>query len=170
MSHEDRIFQWPSNRSLILRKSTTRLVIHCTATRAGNFVDASTVDRWHRDLGWAGIGYHYLIRLDGTIEAGRPINAVGSHVSGFNSNSISICYVGGLDKQGQPKDTRTPEQKASMKLLRKSLLATYRTIVDTCGHRDLSPDKNGDGVVEPHEWLKACPCWDVRAEVKAGNL
>lgn len=167
---QDRIFVWPTNRSVTTRKSTTRLVVHCTATREGNFVDATTVDKWHRDQKWAGIGYHYLIRLDGTIEAGRPINAVGSHVAGFNSNSISIVYVGGLDKQGVPKDTRTYEQKASMKLLRKSLLAQYRTIVDTCGHRDLSPDKDGDGVVEKHEWLKACPCFSVRDEVTAGNL
>ena len=170
MSHEDRIFQWPSNRPLTLRKSTTRLVIHCTATRAGNFLDATTVDKWHRDQRWAGIGYHYLIRLDGTIESGRPINAVGSHVAGHNSNSVSICYVGGLDKQGKPKDTRTGNQKDSMKLLRKSLLATYRTITDTCGHRDLSPDKDGDGVVEPHEYLKMCPCFDTRADIAAGKL
>ena len=166
---KDRIFVWPAGRPTTFRKATKRLVIHCTATREGNFLDATTVDQWHRDQKWAGIGYHYLIRLDGTIEAGRPEDTAGSHVSGHNSDSLSIVYVGGLDKQGKPKDTRTPEQKTAMKLLRASLFAKYR-FADTCGHRDLSPDKDGDGVVEKHEWLKECPCFPVRDEVKAGRL
>ena len=166
----DRIFRWPLGRPLTTRKSTKRLVIHCTATREGQDIDATTVDGWHLKQGWAGIGYHYLVGLDGSIEAGRPLPAVGSGVSGFNADSVHVVYVGGLDRQGQPKDTRTPEQKAAMKQLRAHILAQYRTIADTCGHRDLSPDKDRDGVVEPHEWLKACPCFDVRAEVAAGRL
>lgn len=156
----DRIFRWPANRPATPRRATTKLAIHCTATREGQDIDATTIDGWHRKQGWAGIGYHYVVHLDGTIEQGRPENAIGSHIAGHNADSIGIVYVGGLDRQGRPKDTRTPEQKAAMAMLVRSLKAKYR-FARIGGHRDYSPDKDGDGVVEPHEWLKACPCFSV---------
>jgi N-acetyl-anhydromuramyl-L-alanine amidase AmpD len=160
----DRIFQWPESRPITRRKTTTGIAIHCTATREGRHYDATTVDQWHKDLKWAGIGYHYLIRLDGTIEAGRPEDAVGSHIAGHNSNTVAVVYVGGLDAAGKPKDTRTPEQKAALKQLVTHLAAKYRkTLTKIGGHRDWSPDKNRNGVIDKHEWLKDCPCFDVVA-------
>lgn len=143
-------------------KAIKRVFIHCTATREGQDIDAATIKTWHLKQGWKDIGYHFVIRLDGTIERGRDEAAPGSHVAGFNTGSIGVVYVGGLDAQGAPKDTRTPEQREAMQRLVRELVAAYPG-ADVLGHRDASPDKDGDGVIEPHEFLKACPCFDVRA-------
>lgn len=143
-----------------------RIVIHCTATREGHDVTAATIRGWHKKQGWSDIGYHYVIRLDGTVEAGRSLDKVGSHVRGWNSGSAAIVYVGGLDANGKAKDTRTPAQKKALASLIRQLRAQYP--VPVLGHRDLSPDKDGDGVVEKHEWLKDCPCFDAPAWFAAG--
>lgn len=158
----DRIFQWPTSRTLGKRNRTTGIAVHCTATREGQSFDATDIDGWHRKLGWKGIGYHYVIHLDGTVEAGRPEDTVGSHINGHNSETIGVVYVGGLDANGKAKDTRTPEQKAAMAFLVRSLAAKYRkTLTKIGGHRDWSPDRNHNGVIERHEWLKDCPCFSV---------
>ena len=81
------------------------LIVHCTATARGKDFTAADVDRWHRQQGWNMIGYHYLVRLDGTIEKGRPETMQGAHCKGYNYQSLGICYVGGLDAQG-----RRPEE------------------------------------------------------------
>lgn len=143
-------------------KGIKRIVIHCTATREGQDVDAATIRKWHVGQGWRDIGYHFVIRLDGSVERGRPEDQVGSHVQGFNTGSIGVVYAGGLDRQGRPKDTRTPEQTQAMARLVGELVKAYSG-AKVMGHRDLSPDKDGDGVVEQHEWLKDCPCFDVGA-------
>lgn len=147
------------------------IVIHCSATRAGQDVRAADIDKWHKERGFAMIGYNYVINLDGTVEVGRPLSRDGAHcntagVSGlsYNKHSIGICYVGGLDKDGNPADTRTPEQKLSMLNLVNNLMEACPDIVEVIGHRDASPDKNGNGVIERNEWIKQCPCFDVRAE------
>lgn len=142
-------------------KGIRRIFIHCSATREGQDIDAATIKRWHLAQGWSDIGYHFVIRIDGTIEHGRAENVAGSHVQGFNTGSIGVVYIGGLDPQGRTKDTRTPAQKAAMARLVRELVKAYPGS-DVLGHRDASPDRDGDGVVEPHEWLKACPCFDVR--------
>lgn len=142
-------------------RNISRIFIHCTATREGQDIDAATIRRWHRDKGWSDIGYHFVIRLDGTIEKGRAEETPGSHVAGFNTGSIGVVYAGGLDAQGRPKDTRTPAQEQAMRDLVRALVAAYPG-AQVLGHRDISPDRDGDGKVEPHEWLKACPCFDVR--------
>ena len=99
------------------------------------------------------------------MEKTRPLALVGAHVKGYNKYSIGICYEGGLDAQGCPKDTRTPEQRAALRLLVHQLLRRFHGEVRVCGHRDLSPDRNGDGVVEPEEWVKVCPCFEVATEL-----
>ncbi|MDE6348025.1 MAG: N-acetylmuramoyl-L-alanine amidase, partial [Bacteroides sp.] len=104
-------------------------------------------------------------RRDGTTVRTRPLELVGAHVQGYNKHSIGICYEGGLDAQGRPKDTRTPEQRTVLRLLVAQLLRRFKGNVRVCGHRDLSPDLNGNGTVEPNEWLKACPCFDVSTEL-----
>lgn len=143
-------------------KGIKRIAIHCTATREGQDVSAATIKGWHLNQGWNDIGYHFVIRLDGTVERGRAEHIPGSHVRGFNAGSIAIVYVGGLDAQGKCKDTRTPAQNAAMVELVRALLVKYPG-ADVLGHRDHSPDTDGDGVIERHEWLKECPCFDVRA-------
>lgn len=151
-------------------KTIDSIVIHCSATRAGQDVRAADIDKWHKERGFAMIGYNYVIDLDGTVETGRPLSMDGAHcntagLSGqsYNKHSIGICYVGGLDENGNPADTRTPEQKLSMANLVNKLRDEY-PIVEVIGHRDASPDRNGDGVISHSEWVKQCPCFDVKSE------
>ena len=147
-----------------------KIVIHCTATREGQAHTAKDIDSWHRLRGWDGIGYHWVVQLDGTIEKGRDEARPGSHVKGHNADSIGVVYVGGLAANGQtPKDTRAPEQKRALKSLMITLQAKYPG-TSVLGHRDLSPDLDGDGVVERHEWLKDCPCFDVAAWLREEGL
>ena len=90
------------------------IIIHCSATKAGQDFHASDIDRWHKERGFDCIGYHRVIDLDGTIEKGRNISKPGAHCKGHNADSIGICYIGGLDKDGNPADTRTEAQKESL--------------------------------------------------------
>lgn len=152
-----------------------KIVIHTTATFEGKPFDAKAIDAMHRRMGWKMIGYHWVVLLDGTIEKGRDEEMVGSHVRGHNTNSIGVVYVGGLGRDGKgrivAKDTRTCEQKVALAKLIHELSKRYPTAV-IMGHRDLSPDKDGDGVVERHEWLKECPCFTVKdwlKEIGLGN-
>ena len=127
----------------------TLIIVHCSAVRPDQTSSAAQRDTWHRRRGWKlGIGYHYVIRRDGTIEPGRPEWMIGAHchVKGQNHNahSIGICYEGGLDIRGQPADTRTPAQKAAMRTLLEELHVRYPRAV-IVGHHDLNPQKD-------------CPC------------
>jgi len=152
------------------KQNIDAIVIHCSATRAGQDVRAADIDKWHKERGFAMIGYNYVIDIDGTVEDGRPLSRDGAHcntagLSGksYNKHSIGICYVGGLDKNGNPADTRTPEQKQALADLVYQLINEY-PIVEVIGHRDASPDKNKDGKITPNEWIKQCPCFSVRDE------
>ena len=82
------------------------IIVHCSATKAGQDFTAADIDRWHRERGFNGIGYHYVIRLDGRLEKGREIDLAGAHCKGWNERSVGICYIGGLDENGHPADTR----------------------------------------------------------------
>lgn len=146
------------------------IVIHTSATREGQDVRMSDIDKWHKERGFACCGYHYVIDLDGKVEVGRPLSMDGAHcntkgLSGkpYNKHSVGICYVGGLDKNGNAKDTRTEAQKKAMRELIDSLMDKY-PIIEVIGHRDASPDQNGDGQITKNEWIKLCPCFEVRAE------
>lgn len=136
------------------------IVIHCSATREDRDFTEYDLDTCHRRRGFNGPGYHYYIRKDGRIINTRPIEKIGAHAKGHNAHSIGVCYEGGLDNHGQPKDTRTQEQKQAMDGLVKDLLKRFPES-RVCGHRDLSPDLNGNGEIEPEEWIKECPCFKV---------
>jgi len=139
------------------------IVIHCSATKEGVNVSAATIDTWHKRRGWNGIGYHYVIGIDGKIEAGRPVNTMGAHVGGGgNRASIGIAYIGGVDANLKAKDTRTEAQKKSLIKIIEILKNIYPQ-ASIHGHRDYSVDKDGDGV-EPHEFMKMCPCFDAEVE------
>ena len=129
------------------------IIIHCSATKAGQDFRAKDIDRWHRERGWDGIGYHKVIDLNGTIEPGRSEAKPGAHCKGHNSDSIGICYIGGLDKNGKPADTRTELQKAALA----GLVADYKRRFPNAkvvGHRDM-PNVH-----------KACPCFNAKEEYK----
>lgn len=140
-----------------------RIVIHCSATKCTQDFAAAQVKVGHIARGFRTWGYHYYIRKSGLIEPMRTIEEIGAHAQGFNSNSIGICYEGGLDASGNPADTRTSEQKASLVALLNELMSKFE-ILYLDGHRDLSPDLNDNGIVEPFEWIKMCPCFDVHLE------
>lgn len=153
------------------KQNIDAIVIHCTASRAGQDLRAADIDKMHQERGFACIGYNYVIDLDGTVEVGRPLNRDGAHcntagLSGksYNKHSIGICYVGGLDRDGNASDTRTTAQKAALVDLVYRLLDEYPTIKEVIGHRDASPDKDGDGKISKNEWIKQCPCFSVRDE------
>ena len=91
---------------------------------------------------------------------GRPLQEVGAHCKDHNKHSIGICYEGGLDAFGVPCDTRTHAQRQSMRALLEQLSAQFPSAI-IMGHRDLSPDMDGNGRIDPEEWVKQCPCFDV---------
>lgn len=131
-----------------------RIVVHCSATQEGKDYRKADVDRWHRAKGWNGCGYHYVIGLDGKIELGRNIEDKGAHVGAYNPGSVGIVYIGGLDKWGKAKDTRTEAQKESLLWLLTEMRRLYPSAV-IIGHRDLPGVK------------KACPCFDAKKEYNA---
>lgn len=140
------------------------IVVHCSATPEGRDVTAADINKMHIARGFKKIGYHYVVRLDGTVETGRKENEIGAHAKGYNANSIGVCYVGGVASDGKtPKDTRTPAQKSALKKLLHTLKQRYPD-ARIVGHRDLSPDTNHNGKVDKWEWIKACPCFDAIPE------
>lgn len=139
------------------------IVIHCTATRENQDLSRAQLKQMHLDRGFSDIGYHFYVRKSGQIEYGRAVMFRGAHVKGHNARSIGISYEGGLDADGKPKDTRTCEQIESLANLVSILKHSFGKL-KVVGHRDLSPDLDGDGKVEEHEWLKQCPCFNAIEE------
>lgn len=144
----------------MLRKKTTLLVVHVTATPPNQDIGVKEVRAMHKARGFSDIGYHFVIRRDGRVEAGRPEKDTGAHVAGFNSISIGISMVGGVNAKGKAEDNATPAQYAALEAKLAELAAKYPD-ARICGHRDLSPDGNRDGVIVPAEWIKECPCFNA---------
>lgn len=136
-----------------MKRKIEKLIIHCSATREGQHIDVDTIRDWHvNGRGWSDIGYHYVIYLDGSIHPGRPIERSGAHTKGYNSTSIGICYIGGVETDGKtPKDTRTPEQKSALDGLLFDLTEQFPKAT-IHGHNEFAN--------------KACPSFDVQAEYK----
>lgn len=141
------------------------IVIHCSATKENKDYSVEDIKKWHLQRGFNDVGYHFVIKLDGTIELGRSLDKIGAHVTGNNTGSIGICYIGGLNSNGKAKDTRTIEQKQSLIDL-VTILKTFISIKEVKGHRDYSKDLNNNGIIEPFEYMKDCPCFDVKKEFK----
>ena len=135
-------------------RKINKLIVHCTATPEFKNFDIEDVRDWHvKGNGWSDIGYHYLIKLDGTVQEGRPINKIGAHVGGHNRDSIGIAYVGGMDKDmNEWIDTRTEQQKDSLFNLLMDLKYSFADSV-VYGHNDFT-DK------------KVCPCFNAKEEYK----
>ena len=105
-------------------KTIDAIIIHCSATRVGQDLRAKDIDRMHKQRGFNQIGYNFVIDLDGLVENGRPLSLDGAHCNtkgfsaeSYNKHSIGICYIGGLDVNGNPEDTRTDAQKAALREL-----------------------------------------------------
>ena len=142
-----------------------RIVIHCSGGPASQ--KAQSIVNYHLrpvaagGRGWKAPGYHYIIESDGSVHRVWPEDKTANGAKGFNLDSIHICYTGGVDSEGKCRDTRTEAQKRSLRSLVGEIMSR-RGINEVVGHRDLSPDLNGDGRLTPDEWIKACPCFDVR--------
>lgn len=132
------------------RKSTKLILVHCTATKPHQDIGVREVRQWHKhDNGWLDVGYHFIIRRNGVIEDGRPVNVVGAHASGFNSDSVGVCLVGGIDSKGEADANFTIEQYQSLKVLLDTLKDKYPE-AQVKGHRDVN---NG----------KECPSFDIHS-------
>ena len=130
-------------------KSVDYIVVHCAATPETMDIGVEEIRQWHRQKGWLDVGYHYVIRRDGTIENGRPRGAPGAHARGFNHISLGICLIGGVES-----DKKTPESNythAQWDALGSLVADLHEMYPDAkiLGHRDL-----------PHV-NKACPSFDV---------
>jgi N-acetylmuramoyl-L-alanine amidase len=126
-----------------------RIIIHCSATNPSMDIGAPEIERWHRDRGWNGIGYHWVIRRSGDVESGRSEAIAGAHVAGHNSDSIGICLVGGVDAKNRPDSNFTRHQWAALDHLVTQLLIRFPG-AEVSGHRDWTD-------------AKACPSFDVKS-------
>ena len=138
-----------------LKKSTrtiNEIIVHCSATPEGKDYTLDTIRQWHLQRGFSDIGYHYVIHPDGKVEEGRDVNIAGAHCSGHNSKSSGICYIGGMTADNKKaKDTRTEEQRKSLKVLLMAMRKLYPS-ASIHGHRDFA--------------AKDCPSFDATEEYK----
>ena len=143
---------WKKLNDYSLVKSTRtikEIIVHCSATKEGQDFTIADIKKWHLARGFSDIGYHYIIYRDGSIHTGRNVNISGAHCEGHNSYSIGVCYIGGLDKNLKPKDTRTDAQKDTLLKLLKQLKQLYPKAT-IHGHYEYAN--------------KACPCFNVKEE------
>lgn len=129
------------------RESTDAIFVHCSATKPHQSIGVREIRQWHKEQGWLDVGYHFIIKRDGTVEAGRDEMAVGSHAKGYNATSIGVCLVGGIDDRGKPEANFTPAQMQSLRSLLVTLMAKYEG-PSLRAHHDVAP--------------KACPSFDLR--------
>lgn len=134
----------------MIRRKTDYIVVHCAATKAGQDIGVSEIDRWHKKAGWDRIGYHVVIRRSGKVEQGRSIEVAGAHAAGVNHKSVGVCMVGGIADDGRPENNFTIGQLESLYHVICELRTKYPK-AEVVGHRDL-PDVH-----------KACPSFDVKA-------
>lgn len=132
-------------------REINEIIVHCSATPEGRDYTVADIDRWHKQKGWNGIGYHYVIYRDGSVHIGRPVAQIGAHCVGHNAQSIGVCYIGGCASDGKTsKDTRTPQQRETLRRLVADLQKQYPGAT-VHGHREFAN--------------KACPCFDVKTDL-----
>lgn len=131
------------------------IFIHCSATTEDMDVGAEEIDRWHRRRGWRGIGYHYVIRRDGTLQTGRAHEQRGAHARRHNKNSLGICLIGGLGDDGRGDPNFTPEQWERLGDLLRGLKRSYPN-AKVRGHNEVA--------------AKACPSFDVQHWLATGEV
>lgn len=130
------------------RGFTDHIVIHCSATKPTMDIGVRDIRMWHKQQGWLDVGYHFVIKRDGTIEEGRPVDVVGSHVKNHNSNSVGVCLVGGVDEKMKPEANFTDAQWAALETVVRELKAKYPN-ASVKGHNEFDAGK-------------ACPSFNVQ--------
>ena len=139
-----------------MRSRTDFIIVHCAATSPSMDIGAKEIDRWHRQKGWLGIGYHFVIRRDGTVETGRPITQAGAHATNYNNKSVGVCLVGGVKEDKKtPEANFTPAQYVSLIELLKKLRKDYPD-AKIIGHNEVAQ--------------KACPSFDVQKWLKTTDI
>lgn len=138
------------------RAATNRLFIHCAATKPSMDIGVREIRQWHKGQGWFDVGYHFIIKRDGTVEDGRGVEQIGSHAKGHNNDSIGVCLVGGLNEAGKPAPEFTQEQWDSLHKLTMGLIAQFPTITEVLGHNNVA--------------AKACPSFDVKKWFTEGTI
>ena len=140
-----------------MSRTIDKIIVHCAYTTASMDIGAKDIDRWHREKGWMGIGYHAVIRLDGTVEQGRDLERAGAHVKGQNANSIGICMAGGMnDTKDGPALNFTDAQYEALR----ELIDLYRRKYPEAtlhGHYEFDPNKT-------------CPNFKVQKWFDTGEL
>ena len=177
---------------MFMSREINMIVVHCSATPPTQLIGAHEIREMHTmprfdaqtgkyhylgklltfdelpenvqgrsGRGWLDIGYHNVIRRNGALEHGRDISIPGAHAKGFNKNSVGVCIVGGVDQMGRAENNFEENQFTTLRGYLDTMLEVFPGS-KLCGHRDLSVDLNGDGIVTPNEWMKECPSFDVK--------
>lgn len=151
--------------------SFKNITIHCSATQNLEKYTVEAIRQMHTSRGWSDIGYHFVITTDGMLHAGRPLTRTGAHVKGHNTGNIGICMIGGVNHNSVSVTNFTDKQFETLEITI-SLLASCYNIddADIKGHRDWSPDLNGDGEITSEEFMKDCPCFDVKEWLDTGTI
>ena len=147
----------PSGIKPLLAADVKYLVVHCSATPPNQDLGVKDIDRMHRLRGFLKVGYHFIVRRDGRLEAGRDCTERGAHVEDWNHCSIGICLIGGVDSKLKPEANFTSDQYLTLKNLLATLADTYPGAA-VQGHRDF-----------PHV-AKACPSFDVKTWITTGTI
>ena len=143
-----------------MSRPVDKVVVHSSATPPSMDVGVREIGLWHRYRGFNEVGYNFVIRRNGVIELGRDLEKTPAHVRGYNRTSVGICLIGGIDEEGQAENNFTDEQFKSLRSFLNGIFF-FHPELELFGHRDLSPDKNGDGVISEDEYMKECPSFDV---------
>ena len=134
------------------------IFVHCTATP--QHCTAEQIAHSFKARGWRHPGYHYLVAPDGQLHTLLDEQEVANGVKGYNATAIHIAYIGGVDAKGNATDNRTAAQKDALAATIALLHRRYPK-AQVLGHRDISPDRNGNGRVDAWERIKECPCFDA---------
>lgn len=137
------------------RTVTDAIFVHCSATKPSQDIGVDTIRMWHKQQGWLDVGYHFVIKRDGTVESGRPVDVVGSHVKDWNSRSVGVCLVGGIDANGKFEANFTPAQMNALRNKLAELKVLYPQ-ADIKAHHDVAP--------------KACPSFDLQRWLSTNEL
>lgn len=137
------------------------IAVHCTAGSQRTTIEG--LKKTWRNLGWRNPGYHYVVTPEGHIKHLLDDGKISNGVKGYNSVTINVAYIGGIDRFGSPIDNRTEQQKAALCFLLEQLKGKYPSAIIQ-GHRDFSPDIDGNGEISEDEFIKYCPCFDAKKE------
>ena len=132
---------------MIKRNKTDTVVIHCADTPEDMDIGAEKIREWHtKERGWDDIGYHWVIRRDGTLDPGRPLEMQGAHAVAVNGSSVGICLVG----RG---DNFTDQQFMTLHNLINTTKDIYGDL-KIIGHCDVEPNKPNCPGFDVEQWVK----------------